>query len=110
MGYWKGGYRPTKAIARLHYAITIPFVVCFLFGMIYFPHAPFRQVGFTYVDKLGQPHTAEYYRLWEWWTLAATITGICFAFLNIYSVIDYYCRKGARGDGADPKKPQSEEV
>jgi hypothetical protein len=110
MGYWKGGYRPTKTVELLYIALTIPFVVCMVVGLIFFSHAPIRQVGNAYVDKLGRPHTAEYYNLFQWWQLTFIVAGMFFGAINFYTVIDYYWRKGSHGDGAAAKKPQSEEV
>jgi ABC-type sulfate transport system permease subunit len=108
--FWKGGYRPTKTVELLYIAFAIPFVVCMVVGLIYFLHAPIRQVGNAYVDKLGRPHTAECYNLFQWWELISVVTGVFFGSINFYTVIEFHFRKGSHGDGTAPKKPQSEEI
>ena len=60
---------------------VLAFLTCFVVGVAFFPDAPIRQVGKTYVGKGDHPHTAEDYRWFQRWAAVSFVTGTV-AFLS----------------------------
>ena len=83
--------------------MTIGVMVCFVFvlaaGMIVFPYAPIRQDGSAFIDKLGRPHTAEYYWWFRVWQPAYIMSWIAFSIVCVLGAIQH--RRKSRPETGD---------
>jgi hypothetical protein len=71
------------------------FVVLAIVGAIAFPYAPIHPAGVIYVDKLGHPHTAEYYWRFRLWERSFMVVGSVVALQAVGSAIHRYSRTGS---------------
>jgi hypothetical protein len=88
---------------RLFETFALLAVACILVCVIFFPYAPYRQIGDTFVDKMGRPVTATAYQLFQWWEYISILVWILFAFFAIRRGIDHYEGAGSLRPGTRPK-------
>jgi hypothetical protein len=82
-------HRPASLVCLVFFLFTGAVMA---FGLAVFPLAPLRQVGDTFVDKLGRPHTAEDFRLFQRWEATLMVTSMCSALTALYASFQQYLR------------------
>ena len=80
---------------RVSLAIFICFVVLAVVGVAAFPYAPIHRAGDLYIDKLGHPHSVQYYSRFRIWERAYIAVGSVVGLLAIGLAIHRYRQTGS---------------
>jgi hypothetical protein len=63
--------------------VSISFIATSAVGLVVFPYAPMHQQGDVFIDKAGQPHSAEEYHYFRIWETSLVVTGSSFGLLAV---------------------------